>query len=217
MLRLLLAACLIACAAKPEPEQPAAPPDPAMARPQTPPAAPDYPTEDMAVSAADGISLAGTLSLPGTAGPYPAVLLLTDSGPHDRNGAIAAHRPQAVWADHFARNGIATLRLDDRGVGQSAGSLAQADLNLLVADALAATTVLATHAAIDGKRVFLLGHGEGGVVATHAAQGRDDLAGLVLLNTPGTTGRRVLLDQAEALLIASGAPADRAFTHRSAH
>jgi hypothetical protein len=165
----------------------------------------------------DGVNLSGTLTLPGTDGPYPAVLLLSDSGPHDRNGAIAAHRPQAVWADHLARHGIACLRLDDRGVGQSGGSLDSTDLNLLVQDALAAAKALGGHSQIDGSSVHLLGHGEGGVVATHAAQGRDDIAGLVLLNTPGTSGRRVLLDQAEALLVASGAPADRALTHRMAH
>ena len=72
-----------------------------------------------------GVTLAGTLTLPAGAGPHPAVVLITGSGPQDRDEAVMGHRPFLVLADHLTRQGIAVLRCDDRGFGKSTGSFAK--------------------------------------------------------------------------------------------
>lgn len=216
MIRPLLAALLLGCSTRTEPPPPAPPPDPAEQRPQTPDRD-AWTARDLTVTTTDGLTLAGTLTLPSGEGPFPAALLLADSGPNDRTGDVVAHRPLSVWADHLAHAGIASLALDDRGVGKSGGSLTDTTVDQLAADADSARQALAALAEIDPSKVGFLGHGEGGVVASKAAVDREDVAFLVLLSTPGETGREVLLDQAEALLIAAGAPDHRAATHRGAH
>ena len=117
-----------------------------------------------------GVRLAGTLTLPpASKTPCPAVVFITGSGPQDRDEAVMGHRPFLVLADHLTRHGIAVLRCDDRGVGKSTGNFARATHHDFVADTLAAFDYLKTRKEVDPRRIGLLGHSEGGLIAPLAA------------------------------------------------
>jgi len=136
---------------------------------------------------AGGVVLGGELVLPDTLRPWPAVVLVSDGGLQDRDGEVSGHRPFLVLADMLAKKGIATLRLDDRGVGQS-GSSGIATLADRSSDYEVAIDLLRTHPHVDPTNVYILGHGEGGVTAAHAAANRPGLAGMILLGTPAMNG-----------------------------
>ncbi len=177
-------------------------------RPQQP--APPYPyrEEEVEVSnAAAGVTLAGTLTIPRGAGPFPAVLLITGSGPQDRDESLMGHRPFLVLADHLTRQGIAVLRTDDRGVGRSTGQFQTATMVDFAGDAEASVAYLRSRQEIDASTIGLLGHSEGGVVAPMlAARGRG-IAFIVLLAGTGVPGGEVLIAQSRLVGRAMGAPA----------
>lgn len=152
----------------------------------------------------DGIDLAGTLTLPDSGGPFPAVILLTGSGPENRDEEIFGHKPFLVLADHLTRHGIAVLRSDDRGVGRSTGHFARATSDDFANDALAGVAWLKTRPEIDARRIGLIGHSEGGVIAPLAARRSKDIAFLVLLAGPGVPGDSLLLLQNAAILESFG-------------
>jgi pimeloyl-ACP methyl ester carboxylesterase len=116
------------------------------------------------------------------------------------------HRPFLVLADQLTRNGFAVLRYDDRGTAQSTGQYAGATIEDFARDASAAVEFLNSHARIDGLRIGLAGHSEGGLVAPIVANDRDDIAFVVLMAGSGVNGRTVLLEQNEAMLRASNIP-----------
>ncbi len=151
------------------------------------------------------ITLAGTLSLPVAEGRHPAVVLITGSGPQNRDEEIFGFQPFRLIADHFAREGIAVLRMDDRGVGGSTGSVGESTSADFAGDALTAVEFLTTHPSIDVGAVGLLGHSEGGIVAPLAATQSEDIAFLVLLAGTAVTGSEVLLEQGELIARANGA------------
>jgi uncharacterized protein len=184
-------------------------------RPQTPKPPFPYPTEDLVYrNEAAGIELAGTLSLPAGPGPHPAALLVTGSGAQDRDETIFDHRPFAVIADHFARMGIATLRVDDRGVGGTGGDLSQAVGDDLVSDIETGLAYLKDRPEIDPERVGIVGHSEGASLAPSAA---DSAAFLVLLAGTGLPGRDILLDQGEHAYRLQGASEDQLADLMDAH
>jgi alpha-beta hydrolase superfamily lysophospholipase len=133
--------------------------------------------------------LGGTLTVPAGEGPFPAVALLSDLGPQGREVEVAGYRMFGQLADYLTRHGIAVLRFDDRGVGQSNGTYANATTADLVTDAQAALTFLRQRPLINAKRVGLLGHGEGGNVALLAAnasrQAPDFVVSLAAYGQPG--------------------------------
>lgn len=175
-------------------------------RPQTPKPPYPYKAEDVTFpSAADGVTLAGTLTLPPGNGPFPAVALISGSGPQDRDETLFEHKPFAVLADHLTRQGIAVLRYDDRGVGKSTGKFADAVGTDFARDARGAFDYLKTRKEIDPKRVGLVGHSEGGLIAPMVAAEAKDVAFLVLLAGPGVPGHQLLQTQIEAVAKASGA------------
>ncbi|MBX3373652.1 MAG: alpha/beta fold hydrolase [Phycisphaeraceae bacterium] len=155
---------------------------------------------------AAGITLAGTLTRPHGAGPFPAVVLVSGSGPQDRDETVFEHRPFAVLADHLTRRGIAVLRYDDRGVGGSGGALTGATTMDFVGDVSAALDFLRAQEAVDPARLGVLGHSEGGIVAPLVADARDDVAFIVLLAGPGVTGEQILYAQGELIARAEGSP-----------
>ncbi len=178
---------------------------PQTARSQDP--APPYPYQAVDVSygsAGGDVKLAGTLTLPPSPEPVPALLLISGSGPQDRNGAIMGHRPFLVLADYLTRRGIAVLRVDDRGTGQSTGSLSAATTKDFAADALTGVEFLKSRPEIDPQRVGLGGHSEGALVAALAASQSPDVAFLVLLASPGLTGEQLLYLQSASLIRAMG-------------
>jgi hypothetical protein len=146
-------------------------------RPQTPQPPFPYQAEEVEFeNEVQGIVLAGTLTLPKGAGPFPAAVLVTGSGPQDRDEMIFEHRPFAVLADALTRSGVAVLRFDDRGVGGSTGNLAVATTADLAGDAAAAMDFLKSRAEIDPARIGLIGHSEGGLIAPMIASQRTDVA-----------------------------------------
>ncbi len=171
---------------------------PSINRPQTPKAPFPYPSEDVTFENAGAkITLAGTLTLPKGDGPFPAVVLVSGSGPQDRDETLFDHKPFLVLADHLARNGIACLRYDDRGIGKSKGKFADATSADFATDAHAAVTYLKGRKEIDGKRIGIAGHSEGGIIAPLVAAAHPaDVAFIVLLAGPGISGERIMYQQA---------------------
>lgn len=176
-------------------------------KPQEP--QPPLPYESVDVrfrNAGANIELAGTLTLPRGAARVAAVVLISGSGAQDRDESLLGHKPFLVLADHLTRNGIAVLRYDDRGAGQSGGSFAMATSLDFMTDALAAVTYLASRQEIDAAKIGLIGHSEGGMVAPLAATRSDDVAFIVLLAGTGVAGEEILYAQGEQIARASGAP-----------
>ena len=151
--------------------------------------------------------LAGTLSIPLDSGPHPAVVLVSGSGPQDRDESLFGHRPFLVLAHHLTRSGIAVLRYDDRGVAESVGDFANATTEDFATDALAAVDYLVDREDIDPNRVGIIGHSEGGIVAPIAATRSQRVAFIVSLAGTGISGRDLLELQTRLILEASELPA----------
>ena len=178
---------------------------PTINRPQHPEPPYPYLVREVTVEHPDGHALAGTLTIPSGQGPFAAAVLITGSGPQDRDETIVGHKPFLVIADYLTRNGIAVLRCDDRGTGKSGGSFEGATTADFATDALAAVQYLATVEGIDPRRVGLIGHSEGGVVAPMVAGLTDDVDFMVLLAGTGVPGDELLLLQGELIAKAAGA------------
>jgi uncharacterized protein len=177
------------------------------ARPQEPKPPFPYLEPEWTVKSGEA-TLAGTLTLPPGDGLFPAVVLISGSGAQDRDETLMGHRPFAVWADHLTRAGIAVLRLDDRGVGGSSGGPVDAHTSETFAgDVLSAVASLRAEPKIDVKRIGLVGHSEGGVVAPLAASRSQDVAFVVLLAGTGVTGEEIVGLQIAKLAKAAGVPA----------
>lgn len=177
----------------------------AVRRPQDPQPPFPYTVQEVTFPGGSmGVQLAGTLTLPAGKGPFPAVVLVHGSGPNDRDETVFNHRPFAVLADHLTRQGIAVLRYDKRGIKASTGSFAQATTHDFASDAEAALTWLAKRSEIQGKRMGLLGHSEGGIIAPLVAARSQAPAFLILLAGPAVPGEDVLYAQGEALVKAMG-------------
>lgn len=155
-----------------------------------------YTAEDVTVHTPEGLSLTGTLTLPAARrGPVPAVVTITGSGAEDRDERISivdGYRPFWQVADTLARRGIATLRLDDRGINGSSDGPSTATSADYANDIRAALAYLRTRPEIDGRRLGLVGHSEGGMIAPMVAATDPALRGIVLLAGPAYTGRRIL-------------------------
>ena len=181
-----------------------------LVRPQNP--AKPYPYREEEVTFANSkaqISLAGALTLPPGNGPFPAAILIAGSGPHDRDENVAGHRPFLVLADHLTRKGIAVLRYDKRGIGKSTGKYDQATTEDFAGDAAAALAYLKSRKEIDAKKIGLIGHSEGGMIAPMLASRSSDVAWMVLLAAPGLKGEDVMLLQSGLILKAAGFDDDR--------
>jgi pimeloyl-ACP methyl ester carboxylesterase len=170
-----------------------------------------YPYQEEEVSyrnLADNVKLTGTLTLPRGEGRFPAVLLISGSGSQDRDSTVAGHRPFLILSDHLTRQGIAVLRVDDRGVGGSdLGSMSVTSENFMH-DALAGVTFLKGHKQIDPQQIGLIGHSEGGMIAVMAAARSSDVAFIVTLAGMGQTGDEIVQTQTGLMQRASGADPD---------
>ncbi|MDB4891046.1 MAG: peptidase [Gemmatimonadetes bacterium] len=179
----------------------------ARTRTQEPVVAKGYRAEDVSfVNPNDAsVRLAGTLTVPEGRGPFPAVILITGSGPQDRNESLFGHKPFAVLADHLSRNGIAVLRYDDRGVASSSGNHAKATSADFATDANSAFRFLADRDDIKRNAIGFMGHSEGGMIGPIAAASNDRVAFLVLLAGPGTNAVQLLLSQRRLVARSQGA------------
>ena len=152
-----------------------------------------------------GNKLAGTLTTPrDNKGPFPAVILITGSGAQDRNEEIFGHKPFLVLADHLTRQGVAVLRVDDRGVGGSTGTGATATTEDFADDVLAGVEYLKSRKEIDPKHIGLIGHSEGGIIAPMLATRSGDIAFIVLMAGTGLPGEEIIHLQAELIAKAAG-------------
>lgn len=179
-------------------------------RPQTP--APPFPYRSETVAfdnpAAPGVRLAGTLTLPEGPGPFPAAVLISGTGPQDRDETIEGHKAFAIWADALTRRGVAVLRYDDRGVAASTGNYGAATQADFALDVKAAFDWLAARPGIDRARIGLIGHSEGGTFAPLAMQDGAQAAWLVMLAGPAVSGGEIIQEQQRRMAAAAGLPAE---------
>ncbi|MEU5764094.1 alpha/beta fold hydrolase [Nocardia sp. NPDC047648] len=179
------------------------------ARPQEPKPPFPYKAEDVTYRNGE-ITIAGTLTEPQGPGPFPAILMISGSGPQDRNEDLMGHKPFLLLADTFTRAGYAVLRTDDRGVGGTGGKLDDANYADLAEDAAAGVRFLRARPEVDPARVGLFGHSEGGYLAPLVAARPDSgVAFAVLMAGPGVSGADLLIEQTRLVAAANGAPPDQ--------
>ncbi|PKB17782.1 S9 family peptidase [Flavobacterium sp. 5] len=169
-------------------------------RPQEPQKPYSYYTEEVTFeNKIDKNVLAGTLSLPQKEGKFPVVILITGSGPQNRDEEIFGHKPFLVLADYLTKKGIAVLRFDDRGVGKSTGDFKTATTSDFANDVRAGVAYLQTRKEIDKSKIGLIGHSEGGIIAPIVAANSKDINFIVLLAGTGIRGDQLMLLQKEKL------------------
>jgi len=174
-------------------------------RPQEPQKPYSYYTEEVIFeNKLANINLAGTLSLPSKEGVFPAVILITGSGAQNRDEELLGHKPFLVIADFLTKNGIAVLRFDDRGTAMSKGDFKTATTLDFASDVEAALQFLQTRKEIDQKKIGLIGHSEGGIIAPMVANKSKKVSFIVLLAGTGIPGDQLLLLQQELIGSASG-------------
>jgi uncharacterized protein len=172
--------------------------------PQEPKAPFSYYTEEVIFkNTKANIELAGTLSLPTKEGKYPVVVLVSGSGPQNRDEELLGHKPFLVIADFLTKNGIAVLRYDDRGVAKSKGNFATATTNDFADDANAAVQYLSTRKEV--SKIGIVGHSEGGLIAPIVAVQNKAVQFIVLLAGTGVRGDVLLAEQIALVSKASGA------------
>lgn len=169
-------------------------------RPQEPIKPYPYYEEEVAFeNVKDKISLSGTLTLPSKIGEFPVVILITGSGPQDRDESYMGHKTFLVIADHLTRKGIGVLRFDDRGVGKSTGDFGTATTADFSEDVLSAVKYLKSRKDIDLKHIGLIGHSEGGIIAPLVANQSKDVSFIVLLASTGISGTELSVMQSKTL------------------
>jgi hypothetical protein len=174
-------------------------------RPQNPTRPYPYREEDVHYdNKVENVTLAATLTIPQGKGPFPGVLLITGSGPQDRDETLMGHKPFLVLSDYLTRHGIAVLRADDRGTGMSTGVFANATTADFATDAEAGIAYLKTRSEVAPHKIGLVGHSEGGVIAPMIAARDKDVAFIVMMAGTGVPGDQVLVAQGEAINIANG-------------
>ena len=151
-----------------------------------------------------GVTLSGTLTLPKKEGIYPVVILISGSGPQNRDEELMSHKPFLVLSDYLTRNGIGVLRYDDRGTASSTGDFKTATTQDFATDVQAAVAFLMTKKGVNKKKIGLIGHSEGGIIAPMVAAKSKNVAFIVLLAGTGIPGDELLLLQQELIGRASG-------------
>ncbi|MEJ5994049.1 alpha/beta hydrolase [Pedobacter sp. Du54] len=171
-----------------------------LVRPQTPVKPYSYYSEEVAFeNKTAGIRLAGTLTLPKKEGVFPAVVLISGSGPQNRDEELFGHQPFLVLADYLTKNGIAVLRYDDRGVAKSGGDFKTATTQDFATDVESALTFLKTRKEINPMKMGLIGHSEGGLIAPIIASTHKDLGFIILMAGPGIPISSLMLLQKEKI------------------
>ncbi len=177
-----------------------------LVRPQEPTKPYAYYSEDVTFeNKKAGVVLVGTLTLPKKEGIFPAVVLISGSGPQNRDEELLGHKPFLVLSDYLTQNGIAVLRFDDRGTAASSGDFSTATSEDFATDVESGVKYLQTRKEINNKEIGLIGHSEGGIIAPMVASRSKDIAFIVLLAGTGIPGDSLLLLQQGLIGKASGA------------
>ncbi len=185
-------------------------------RPQTPKPPFTYAVEEVGYDNADkSVHFGGSFTYPKTSGSFVTAILITGSGQQDRDETILNHKPFAVIADYLTKKGFAVLRVDDRGVGKTTGNVKEATSADFARDVEAGLTYLKTRKEVDAKKLGLIGHSEGGLIASIVASKNKDINFVIMLAGPGVKGADLLADQNEAVLKASGVAADAALAYKT--
>jgi uncharacterized protein len=190
-------------------------------RPQEPKPPFPYVVENVAYDNPQGagVRLAATFTKPKGDAPFTTVLLITGSGPQNRDEELMGHKPFLVLADYLTRRGVAVLRVDDRGIGESTGSFQAATTLDFATDTMAGVHYLLGRSDVDKKHIGLIGHSEGGVIAPMVAVKMPEVAFIVLLAGTGVPGAQVIEDQVyQANLLVGSSPEtasnNREFEHK---
>ena len=184
-------------------------------RPQHP--QPPFPYRVLEVqfpSANPGDVLAGTLTLPTEGDRFPLAILISGSGPQDRDSTLFDHKSFLVLADYLTRRGLAVLRYDERGVAKSAGNHASATTEDFAQDVAAAVRFARTRTDIDPLKIGLIGHSEGGMIAPMVAAQDPQIAWIILMAGPGVNGEQILYSQGQLIVAAEGGDAEAMTTQR---
>ena len=147
----------------------------------------------------DNVTLSGTLTLPKKKGNFPVVVLISGSGPQNRDSELLGHKPFLVISDYLTKNGIGVLRFDDRGTAKSTGDFSSATSFDFSKDLEAAVNYLLTRKEVNKDQIGLIGHSEGGLIAPMVAARNKSISYLVLLAAPGQNGEELLLTQQELI------------------
>jgi hypothetical protein len=182
---------------------------PAARRPQDPVKPYPYREEEITFpNSVAAITLAGTVTLPQGKGPFPAVVLITGSGPQNRDEEIVGHRPFLVLSDYLTRRGLAVLRVDDRGTAKSGGDFSTATTADFATDVEAAVAYMKSRP--DIGRIGLIGHSEGGIIAPMVASRNPDIAFIVLLAGTAVPGSEIIPEQVKLLNMVAGKTPEQA-------
>lgn len=167
-------------------------------QPQTPP---PYLEKELTVQQhPQGIKLVGTLTIPEKCiHPTSAIILLSGSGPQNRDEELFGHKPFAILADSLARNGYIVFRYDDRGVGKSSGNFSTASMEDLITDARSVLSLVQNQPEVAPHKIILLGHSEGGYIAARIAKEHPEVAAVISLASPTVPFRQCITEQAEAV------------------
>ncbi|SEK56445.1 hypothetical protein SAMN04487910_0831 [Aquimarina amphilecti] len=168
-------------------------------RPQEPKPPFNYRSESITfINKDDNIKLSGTLSMPKKKGKYPLAIIISGSGPQNRDGDMFGHKPYFVLADDLTKNGIAIFRFDERGMGESEGNFNTVTIDVSASDVKYAIDFLKERKEFNDSKVGLIGHSIGGLVAPKVAAEKGGLDFLVLLAAPGINGDELMLLQKAA-------------------
>jgi len=169
-------------------------------KPQEPVGLFPYISEDITFqNKIDSVTLAGTLTMPNGGSNFPVVVLISGSGPQDRNSELLGHKPFLVMSDYLTRDGIAVLRVDDRGAAESEGVYNETDLDGFVRDTEYAIHYLKTRKEINQSQIGLIGHSLGGLIAPMIASKSEDVDFIIMLAGPGMRGDKLMLLQKEKM------------------
>ena len=187
-------------------------------RPQNPKSPVPYVSEEVSYeNTKQATKLAGTLTMPPGDGPFPVAITISGSGAADRDESHFGHKPFLIIADYLARQGIAVLRYDDRGIGESTGEYSGATSADLATDVETGIEFLKKHPKIDVGKIGLIGHSEGGLIAPMIAAQRDDVHFIVLLAGTGVNGGVILKSQSTAMMEADGKSEETLEANRKVH
>ncbi|MDP4264710.1 MAG: alpha/beta fold hydrolase [Bacteroidota bacterium] len=170
-------------------------------RPQNPQPPFPYKSENIEFDNADkSLHFGATITIPPGKGPFPAAVMITGSGPQNRDEEIMGHKPFAVLADALTKKGMVVLRVDDRGVGKSTGKFSEATSADFAEDVNTSLNYLLSRPEVNKKKVGMIGHSEGGMIAPMVASQRKDINFIILLAGPGIKIADLMTEQNIAIL-----------------